>query len=576
MNRRRQRTIRNKGVIAAARAQRTPPPGERLAFRVDPWTRRIIRPLLISALAASLAVAILVIVQISSPDEPWLGVAFLCWLAALEGAYTAAWLNNPDSHGVDRAAYRVAEILLLMVLVRVYTWLLFGLGIPSRDEMRLFLTAPLSLLATGGFVTATLGTLIAWWMAVSTSRTFAHLDISIYEVQFYTLSQAEQKAKADDRPIQIPRQELLSRYLTSWLTIGMLIIVLAALSTYEVNQFATVTNPFEITRLGLRPAMLFALLTYFLAGLWLLSHARLLRMNAHWLIDGFAKEASLERGWQRSSLVLLLAIAFITAFLPIGSTLAISRILFTALNGLAYLASLIYSFFGALFAAVLVALTRNAEQQPPQQPLDIPPLPTPAPNIPPVAPNPVVTMLISSAFWALMIAIVIGSLLFFLRERGYRLDVKQVRSYWGTTKGWLRDLWARLTGHVRMAGNSLRVRLREASANQSAPGRPPLSRPRLFRLGSLSPREQIRYYYLALVRRAGERGVRRTRNQTPLEYTQALTDEWPEAEGDLEEITTAFLEARYSRKPFGKGDVNPIRERWNRLKARLRARRLAD
>jgi hypothetical protein len=299
-------------------------------------------------------------------------------------------------------------------------------------------------------------------------------------------------------------------------------------------------------------------------------------MNAHWLIDGFAKEASLERGWQRSSLVLLLAIAFITAFLPIGSTLAISRILFTALNGLAYLASLIYSFFGALFAAVLVALTRNAEQQPPPQPLDIPPLPTPAPNIPPVAPNPVVTMLISSAFWALMIAIVIGSLLFFLRERGYRLDVKQVRSYWGTTKGWLRDLWARLTGHVRMAGNSLRVRLREASANQSAPGRPPLSRPRLFRLGSLSPREQIRYYYLALVRRAGERGVRRTRNQTPLEYTQALTDEWPEAEGDLEEITTAFLEARYSRKPFGKGDVNPIRERWNRLKARLRARRLAD
>lgn len=66
----RRRTIRNKGVIAAARLQRSPAPGKRLAFRVDPWTRKLTRPLMISLLAVSVAVALLVIARIISPGRP--------------------------------------------------------------------------------------------------------------------------------------------------------------------------------------------------------------------------------------------------------------------------------------------------------------------------------------------------------------------------------------------------------------------------------------------------------------------------------------------------------------------------
>jgi hypothetical protein len=566
------RTIRKKGAIAAASVRRVPAPGERLAFRVDPWTRRVIRPLLISALATSLAVGLLVLVQINNPDRPWLGVALLCWLAALEGAYTTAWLNNPDSHGVDRTAYRAAEILLLLVLARVYSWVLFGQGIPSPEEMRLFLTAPLSLLAAGGFFTTALVTLIAWWLAVSISRTFTKLDVSVYEVQFYTLPLAEQKARADDRPIQTARDLLLSQYLSLWLTVGMLMVILTALSTFEVRQFTTVTNPFEFTRLGLRPAMLYALLTYFLAGLWLLSHGRLLRMNARWLMDGVAKDASLERGWQRSSLVVLLAIALLTAFLPIGSTLAISRILTIGLSGITYVMGLIFSFLATLFAALIMGLSPDAEQLTPQPTLPAPtPFATPPPQIPPaLPPNPFFSMMISSAFWALMIAIIIGSLLFFLRERGYRIDRTRIREYRIVAATWLRELWAKVTGRYRSARRLLRERLSEAGDNLAAPRESPLPRPRLFRLNSLSPREQIRYYYLALVRRAGEQGVSRGHNETPLEYIQELKGAWPEAEDDLQGITGGFLEARYGRKPIAAGDVNPIKERWKRLKARLR------
>lgn len=569
MSQRRPRTIRNKGVIAAARRQLTPP-GQRLAFRTDPWTRRLIRPLLIVVLATSMAVALLALVRVLSPDRAWMALVPLCFLAALEGTYTAAWLNNPDSHGVDRAAYRAAEVLLLLALARIYSWVIFAQGIPTPEEMRLFLTAPVSVFVTGAFFTTALVTLLVWWMAVTISRIFAQLDVSIYELNFYTLSQVEQKEKADDRPIQVAREELQNQYLKAWLFIGMGIIIIAALSTYEVDQLATVTNPFEITRLGLSPAMLFALLTYFLVGFWLLSHARLLRMNARWLMDGVAKEANLERGWQRSVLIVLLAIALIAAFLPIGSTLAISRILTVGLSGFGYLAGLVVSFFGYLFASALILLTRNVEDTPAPPPtLTPPPLATPAP-IPPATPNPIMSMVISSAFWALLIAFVIGSLLFFLRERGYRVDIDRARSYGIAITGWLREIWARLTGRARAVGREWRARMRDTGTVLKPQTGSPLPRPRLIRLNALSPREQIRYYYLALVRRAGERGVGRRESETPLEYVQNLKEVWPEAEGDLDELTQAFLEARYSPQPIEKADANSIKERWKRLKARLR------
>ncbi len=567
---------RNKGVIAAGRVQRQPARGERLAFRVDPFTRQFIRPLLISAVATALAIGLLVIVESLSPGQPWLAVAVMAWFAALEGAYTTAWLNNPDSHGVDRGTYRAAEALLLIVLARIYSWVLFGQGIPSPEEMRLYLTAPSALLLTGGFLTTATVTLIAWWMAVSISRLFARLDVSLYEVQFYTLSLAEQKAAADDRPIQIARDWLLGQFLKLWLAMGMVMIILAALSTYEVNQLTAVTNPFEITRLGMRPAMLFALLTYFLAGLWLLSHGRLLRMNARWLIDGVAKEPSVERGWQRSSLSLLLLIALVTAFLPIGSTLAISHLLTLVLSGIAYLATVVFTFFSGLVASALVLLTQNSEQQPPPVTTDIPTPVPPQVSPPPATPDPFLTMVISSAFWALLIAIIIGSLLFFLRERGYRVDRARINETRATVTTWLREIWARLTGNVRRARRRLRTRLQEFAPQLPAHVDVSLPRPRLLRLSSLSPRDQIRYYYLALVRRAGQRGVNRGRNETPLEYIRELRNEWPDAEEDLRGLTEGFLEARYGREPIEKSAVSPIKARWKRLKERLRGPRVAE
>lgn len=572
MNKR--RAIRNKGAIAAARVQRTPAAGPRLNFRIDPLTRKLFRPLVIALVSTSVSLALLVIIRIISPDRLWLALIPLCFIATLEGTYTTAWLNNPDSYGVDRAVYRATEILLLVIVARVYSWTVFGVGIPSPEELRIFLTSPLALFEGGGFITSTFLILIAWGLSVSLTRIFSRLDVSIYEINFYTLSPSEQKAKADDRPIQTARDHLLASYISTWLTLGMLMVLLAALSTFEVGQFSTVPNPFEITRLGLSPAMLYALMVYFLGGFWLLSHARLLRMNARWLMDGVAKDAEMERKWQRNSLVILLGIGLAAAFLPIGSTLAISQILRLGLSGIGYLSAMFFSLLGNAFVRAFMGLTGNNEDNPQQPPEYIPQTPITPETAPPATPDPLLTMIISSAFWAIVIAVVIAATLYFLRERGYSIDKVRLQRSWQSISAWLRSLIDSLSGRARSARRRLQASL---TRTESSPLRPSKAgsqdQPRFIRLAALSPREQVRFYYLALIRRAGEQGVKRRASDTPLEYADELKNAWPDAEADLDEMTHAFLEARYSPQPLDKREATSIKARWKALRSRLKPRK---
>ena len=83
-----------------------------------------------------------------------------------------------------------------------------------------------------------------------------------------------------------------------------------------------------------------------------------------------------------------------------------------------------------------------------------------------------------------------------------------------------------------------------ALANRRGSAEEPAGSPwRFIRLNALSAREQIRYFYLSTVRRAGERGVPRDRSETPSEFAADLKENWPEAEVDIEALTDAFLHA---------------------------------
>ena len=84
-------------------------------------------------------------------------------------------------------------------------------------------------------------------------------------------------------------------------------------------------------------------------------------------------------------------------------------------------------------------------------------------------------------------------------------------------------------------------------------------------------------YYLSTVKRAGEQGVARAASETPQEYAVDLKQHWPETEVEVDELTTAFNEARYSPADIPLEAATTIKARWKRLRERLRrSKKTAD
>ena len=177
-------------------------------------------------------------------------------------------------------------------------------------------------------------------------------------------------------------------------------------------------------------------------------------------------------------------------------------------------------------------------------------------------------------FWAVLLGVVFYVIRSYLHDRpelrealGAQRPVQALRRVWAALRRWLRNWFARL-GHTvgeRLPWRSSRRRMADRTSIW-----PPL---RLFRLGALSPRERVLYYYLSVVRRAGKQGLPRQTHQTPEEYSLALKSRLPNAYEDLEDLTQAFIEARYSQHKIEPGLDLSTRASWERVKAALRALR---
>src|SRR5690606_7148976 len=137
-------------------------------------------------------------------------------------------------------------------------------------------------------------------------------------VDYYSLPAQLRKERYPDRPVDRERPYVFAELTRSWLAGGFLLALFAAMTSVDIP--ASLEGEFTVRtigRLGLRPEILFALLVYFLVGLWLISQARLSMVRARWLADGVASRPGVIASWHRASMLILLLVAVIAAFLPI-------------------------------------------------------------------------------------------------------------------------------------------------------------------------------------------------------------------------------------------------------------------
>ena len=541
----------------------------RLAFITNKWSRTIVQPLLISVLITTLFSAVLVLAEIITKST-WMPYSLFLFFVTLEGCYTTIWLQQPERRLLNHTSYRTAELLLVVLLLRAYAWTVSG-SWPHLADIPEILRLPQTVFLDVPFIFISIMSLLAWDRALRLGAAFTDLSIDQAEVFYY--SQSPGQRLSSDKPVRTNRGEIVFAFFRHWIGGAFVLAVITAMSNFDVVEIYQ-GSTLGLARLGLRSELLVFLLLYFLAGFALLSQAQLAAMNARWLINGATRTGQVERSWHRYTIWLLGGIALVAAFLPIGSTFAFSSILQAVIWGITTAGTFIISLLSALLAllASLFSGGSTAEiTEPLLQPTLIPTL-TPSPTpIPSALPPPVVDtgLIVSSLFWAVAIVMSITAVSFFLRERGVRLNTAVLPSIWQRLRQWLQTAWRGAGHQMRDWQQAVQTRLQREPQEKPENQQPPW---RFFRINALSPREQIRYFYLSTVKRAADKGVPREQAETPLEFAQDLKEHWPEAEEDVDVLTDAFLEARYGRSPIEKEDVSPVKKRWQQVKSNLRRR----
>lgn len=496
------------------------------------------RAISVGVMAACLAWAVVEFIHALAPEWNGAYIAVLCGLAAWESGYSHHLLNQRQRFYSDRIRFRAMELALFFIVLRVAGWLNQPNPVGAIQQ---WLANPLAVLDLE--ILVAFGLVVIAWQAAS-----------------ITLADLEQI----EDPIGIPTQDapipddVTSRFFVG----GLLVLIFSGLA--RADQAALVTFRFSVSY-----GVVLNVLIYFATGLLLVGQMQLARMQTQWQKQGIKVADDLPARWARYTLSFLGLAGLIAFILPTRYTAGLLGLVGDAIFSLVTIAYfLIYVLILPLALLISFVLSQLGLRPPENRSTQPPPLPPPpSPENLAEAINPWLDYLRSIVVWVIVVAMVGYVVVSYFRERPELVKalaslkpVRALRRWWaalrGRLGGWMTDLNARLPRDL------LQRLFNRATA-------PPFS---FFRLGAASPREQITYYYLSLLRRAEQSGFARGPAQTPAEYQPTLSAELPEAQTDTEQMTREFIEARYSPHPLEDQRVRQMRAAWERVRAALRAR----
>ena len=309
-------------------------------------------------------------------------------------------------------------------------------------------------------------------------------------------------------------------------------------------------------------------LVYFLCGLGIFAIGRLMVLRVDWTLDRTRFDAAILRRWLMYSLGFILILIFLASALPTDYSLNILTSLSLAIQGIGGILFVLWAlvlFPFMLLLSSIISLLLGAPQKisapPAQKSLTeaLPPLPAGVTWI---------TVLREIFFWAIAFLILIYLVRQLLK---FRLALARRIRHWpllGWILAWLRGMERRLADlrkTIAQAVQSSLGSLREDLVRRT--GWAPLN---LINLRRLTPRQSIRFYFFALLRRGAERGAARRPAQTPREYAAGLTVLEGSIAGELREMALAFEEARYTAHEIEPEKARRVRKAWETIRATMR------
>jgi hypothetical protein len=502
------------------------------------WLENLFRPLVIGVMFGCIALSLVEFVRLffSAWDGTYL--VLVCVLAALEANYSYRLVRARRLRGGDLLRFRLVELGVLFLLVKVgsYVGQSWSGVLESIQSWPSHVGRLFDLETLAAFFLA----LTSWHVSTQTTRDFERLQEPPVFSRYYVP----------------PMDSLTERFFWG----GAVLLIAAGLTRIGIAQLLNLRRPSV-------PGLVLNVLVYFLLGLVMLGQVRFATLRKQWQAGEIEIADDLPRRWVRYSLALISLAALLAFLLPTGYTMGLLEVLGYVLATILAALSLGGTILLWLILLPFAWLMSLFGGDP------IPARPTEAPYQPPpvdsagIGPPDWFQILRSLLFWIIALGIVFYVVRSYLRDHPELLKrltdlglVRALSRMWRALGRWLGGWGETLRERIPRAW-SLRLGRRRAPSGESFG---------FFRLGALSPRERVLYFYLSVLHRAGQRGFPRRPAETPDEYRTTLRPNLPEAQAEMDMLTQAFVEARYSHHSVEREYARRVRDSWRQVKAALR------
>jgi hypothetical protein len=512
---------------------------------------------LIIAMLTCGAFTIINLFNVLIPDWRPTYMAGLVAFAAFERLFTYRRYTRLTLFSIDWAIALATEWVVIVLLVRAVVGLSHGMA-AFLLEFRFWEPAFADSFLSRDFISAFILVALGWSLAGSFVGLVEEMGLRQMLIQMEAPSEGSERTSARDR--------LLSLILG----VGTFLIIVTALLRVDLGAVvARSGDPVIQAPVFSRGGA--STLLYFMLSLVLLSQTQFMELQTRWHLLRTPVSGELARRWALYALLFFSLMAALVSLLPTRYSLGFLNILgygINILSGLLFmLGQLFFTVILYLLSLPFILLGRKApfQMKPPQMP--------PSPQLPAGQSGSAglpawVEIARVLAIWALLITILIYSIVQYLRTHEEALRVlrnlpggRLLVGFWDWLKGIFSATRLRTTRLV--AAGMARLRPRPASLPAAGA---------FINLRRLNPRQCVTFFYLALLRRGDEHGLPRAASQTPREYAGKLDSVLPGVEQDIDSLTEAFVQARYSPHPVAPEQASNVKVYWERIKQALRGK----
>ena len=447
------------------------------------------------------------------------------FFVALEATFSMNQFYTGRNLTISTGLYRVVEWVVLFVFLKLSTYI--GDGISELNEMlRVWFFNPQAFFADEKLFVVLINGVVVW--------IFTTIMVgSLHDIE------------NDDRLIQSAnreglisnRDEIRQKMLNHFTVFGLFLVVTTVI--IRIGEFG-----FDPAGISSYRSIGIGLIIFFSTGMILMSQLQFSVLLAGWLWERIPFDLRVSVRWIFTSLFILLMVLIISAQLPSEPLLGLFPSLRYLFDWFIMIVSVII-FILSLPIILLVSLLSLLFK------VDVKEVPRPSlpefPAVPQVEHGALASWLElakSIGFWIILLGIFLFAIIQYIRQnKEYFVKIRRL----GLIR-WFGQVWHQIyqawTKSRKVILEKVKQELERIGVLQR--NRRLLDAWNYIRLGSLSPREQVRFFYLAILRRSSEAGINRKASQSAEEFSEQLKEFFPELSDELNTLTSGFVDARYS------------------------------